>query len=126
MASLQFTEEDIKRSTLLEPGTWYHVELKEYEEKAAKTDGSTNFVFTAVTFGSSNPEHNGVPLRISFSEKAPGFAIPFLGACGVKVEKGKQYNLASCKGKKIDVFVEHNLVNGKMMNQVADYREYKV
>lgn len=119
MTLLNITDEDLLRGTLLKPG-WYPVHINEVAETAAKTDGSTFWKMRSVIRAGEN---KGVPLDFGFSEKAPGFAIPFLKAITGHDVKAGNANLALASGRDLDVYVTNGVYNGKPTNNVTDYRK---
>lgn len=117
--SFVITREDMLRSKVIEPG-WYPVLIKNVTQEPAKTDGSTNtWVDMVITDG---PQKD-VPLRKNFSEKAPGFAVPFLRALGTEVgENGATVDMDRAKGKKIMVYVLNKMFNNQQQNSVEDFK----
>ena len=118
------SEEDIKRGTQITQG-WYPVLVKNHYEQPAKTDGSRLDYFEGVIVGG---EFDGVPLQWQFSEKAPGFAIPFLKACGAPIgvaggplEKGGSVDPKKCVGVTLKVFVKNELYQGRMLNKADQF-----
>lgn len=118
-----FDQETINRGKLVEPGVWYPVEITKFEAAKAKKDNSDLEKYTCKII-SDDEEVKGVPLYFQFSEKAPGFAIPFIEAIiGEKVQKGVQYEMGqSVVGKQIEVFVSRGDYNGKPQNNVDNFR----
>jgi hypothetical protein len=120
MALLNITPEDILRSKTITPG-WYRVKVKRVGEKPAKTDGSTTYPVEMIVL--SDGEFQGVPIQQVFSEKAPGFAVKFIEACGKEVKReGGQYELTAAVDKELDVFIDNSLYQGRLTNNVKDYR----
>lgn len=117
--SFVITREDMLRSKVIEPG-WYKVVIKNVTQEPAKTDGSTNtWVDMVITDGPSKD----VPLRKNFSEKAPGFAVPFLAALGTSVgEQGMTVDMSLAKGKSLLVYVLNKSYNNQMQNSVEDFK----
>lgn len=108
------------RGKTIEPG-WYKLFIKNVSQEPASTDGSTNtiFDFTVVDEG----PFKDVPVRRFFSEKAPGFAVPLLVACGAKVgADGGAFNMENCKGKTILGYIANGMYNNRATNQVEDFR----
>ena len=126
MAKLTITPQDMKRSTVLDQG-WYPVEVTAVtEEPNAKMD-STNIVVDLVGLPSSDPDKAkgaGVPLRRYFTEKAPSFAVTYIRACGGSVtDAGGTFDIASSVGRKLEAFVKPRPYEGRMTNDVADFRK---
>ncbi len=124
MAKIRISPEDILRSKTIKPG-WYRATVKRVGEKPAKTDGSTTWPidFSIITEG----EFAGVPVSTVFSEKAPGFAIKFIEACGGKIDKdGGEMELSRAVGKELEIFVDNDLYDGRLTNKIKDYRAVAV
>ena len=122
MGRFNFNQEDINRGKLVDPG-WYPCEITKYEAKKAKTDNSNLDVFYAKII-SSDEELAGIPLFFQFSEKTPGFAIPFVEALtGQKVKAGDEFEIGqNCVGKQLDLLVTRGEWNNKPKNDVTGYR----
>lgn len=117
--SFVITREDMLRSTVIEPG-WYKVLITKVLQEPAKTDGSTN---TWIDMVIQEGPRKDVPLRKNFSEKAPGFAIPFLAALGKKIgDQGGTVDMEQAKGKTLLVYVKNGMYNNQMQNQVEDFK----
>ena len=118
----KFTDEDLNRGAIVPAGEWYPVEIVSYKSAFAKTDNSALDKFTSVIL---NGEHKGVKLYWQFSEKAPGFAIPFVAALtGEAVTKDSpevEIN-DNVVGRKLEVYVTRGEYKGKPQNEVSDYR----
>jgi hypothetical protein len=130
MGLFEFSDEDLKRSEMLDPGKWYRFLLKEFEELTSKKDQSINNTYTCVVIGSGEkgeelPEKFlGVPVMVFLNEKdsARWGAVPFFKAFGVQLKKGVSYNVGAFKGRTVQARVEHRLVDGKMQNNIVDWR----
>lgn len=119
MGVLKISAEDMLRSEVVKPG-WYPVSILDYSEDFAKTDNSVLHVFKAKI---ADGEFAGVPLRIQFSEKAPGFAKNFILALGGKLGKeGGDFKMEAAVGKKLKAHVSNQLYKGNMQNVVDDYQ----
>jgi hypothetical protein len=125
MAKLTISASDMKRSTVLDQG-WYLVEVTSVNEEPNAKGDSTNIIVDLVGLPSSDPDKNkasGVPLRRYFTEKAPGFAVNFIKACGGSVsDEGGTFDLSSAVGRKLQAFVKPRPYEGRMTNDVADFR----
>lgn len=122
---INITTSDIKRSLQVTQG-WYLVRVDNHSTEAAATDGSRRDIFNLVIV--SPGEFDEVPLTFSISEKAPGFAIPFLKACGAPIgvaggplEKGGSVDPKKCVGVTIECYVKNELYQGRMLNKPADF-----
>ena len=119
MAKLKITQEDMLRGKLVEPG-WYPVTITGVDEKQSKAGDSLNTIINMVV---TEGNFAGIPLIRLFSEKAPGFAIPFLEALGVTIPKdGGEFEMKNAIGKKLNVYVKNDLWEGKMRNVVEGFR----
>ena len=128
MAVIRLTREDILQTKLVEVGDWYRCKVDKFAVEAAKKDQSTNYVFYCkITEG----KENGVPTRVSFSEKFLGPFAGFAEACGAEVDKenGGSYNPEAFVEKELMIFIEpkenpndkkiYNTPNGFM--SIANY-----
>lgn len=116
---LRVTRDDVLRSKSL-PSEWYEVEITDVEEKMSKAGDSMN---TIIEFTIIAPAaYAGAKLFRLFSEKAPGFAIPFLEALGVSVgEEGGEFDLQATKGRKLKVFNKPQMYEGQIRNNVEGF-----
>lgn len=125
MPVIEFAPKDLLMGTVVTPG-WYRVLVQSVGEAPAATVAgktpSVNYpVEGVILFDGDNgsQEFKDVPLSgWQFNSKAIGFAVGFLEAFGVKVEAGKRFDLASAAGKELDVFVENDTYNGRMVNRI--------
>lgn len=117
---MQITPEDHLKGSVIEPG-WYPVIVKDEEEKVAKGDGSG---YSSITMEIIDGPAKGVLLYQNFSEKAPSFALDFLKAVGIVVDKNKttDIDLHSTVGKTLMAQVVRGEYLGKPKNEVSNYR----
>ena len=117
---MQITPEDHLKGSVIDPG-WYPCIVKDEEEKVAKTDGSA---YSEVKLEITDGPFKGVVLYTNFSEKAPGFAIEFLKACGYNLDPKKpvDVDLHACINKALMVSVKRGEWNGRPKNEVNGYR----
>lgn len=126
MPIVSFSADDMKRGTILTPG-WYLMDILDVGEGPSKDGGSTNYpvdgrVVKNAETGSE--EFKGVPITWMFNSKALGFSKGFLMALGVDLEADKRYDLANAKGMQIEVFVENDTYQGRLVNRVNhNYRK---
>lgn len=113
------SQKDINRNRLVEPNLWYEAEVMEVYEEQSKSGDSYN---TKADLQIVGGEYEGVVITRVFSEKAPGFVIPYLEAFGIKVEPDTDYDLEATKGRRLGIFVKHREYQGKMYNDVDGYR----
>lgn len=121
MTVVDFSQDDILRGKLLTPG-WYRVVIGLYSEANAKSRESTNWKFedTRVIKNAENgsEEFTGVPLTLLFNSKAKGFLVGFLSALGAEIKAGSRFNLENASGKEVEVFVENDTYEGRMVNRI--------
>jgi hypothetical protein len=120
MPIIGFTDRDILRGKVITPG-WYRVKIEGVGEAPSKDGGSTNYPVEATTLKNADDgssDFTGVPLDWNFNSKAIGFATGFLAALGVDVKAGQRYDLANSAGKEIEVFVENDTYQGRLVNRV--------
>jgi len=89
--------------------------------KASEKGPSTNYpVEGTILFNGDTGETSqaGIPLDWNFNSKAIGFAVGFLEAFGVEVKAGTRFNLKSAEGREVDVFVENDTYQGRVVNRV--------
>ena len=128
MGLFDITPEDVARGTLLQPG-WYPGVIKQVTDKPATTDG-TNVSHVGITILEAL-DHSGaavqnVPVLATFSVKAPGSAINFLNALGANIGKEGKKSVdlsdATCKGKKVSVYIKNDIYDGRTLNKCADFK----
>lgn len=122
MPVIEFSEQDIKRGTLVTPA-WYLMRVETIGEAPSKNkeNPSTNYPVDAIILKNStdgSEEFVGVPISWNFNSKAKGFITPFLEAFGVKPEAGKRIELNSAVGKELQVYVENDTYDGRLINKV--------
>jgi hypothetical protein len=120
MPIIQFTDRDLLRGKIVEPA-WYVVNITNIGESPSKDGGSTNYPAEATIVKNADngsEDFAGVPLDWNFNSKAIGFAVGFLAAFGVDVKAGARFDLANAVGKQIELFVENDTWNGRMVNRV--------
>lgn len=123
MPFVEFTEDDFKRGTLLDPGM-YNVTVVKFDEGKDK-NGAPLYKYRYKTFGHENPDFNDVLIFDQFSSKAMGFFMPFWEAVtGIKPEKGQQYDLEYPIGKNLRVAIKRDTYEGKPQNKVDGYAPY--
>lgn len=119
---LKISPENVARAgQIVEKPDWYPVEVVNYEEKPASTDGSTNMVLQLKGIGKGV---EGWIFYTQYNEKAPGFAIPFVVACtGKPVPKdGMDADLSKTVGAKIQAYIIKDSYQGRPQNKVVDFR----
>lgn len=120
MPIITFSEKDLLRGKPVTPA-WYRCRIDSIGEGPSKDGNSTNYpVEATILFNADNgdKEFQGVPLDWNFNSKAIGFAVGFLAAFQVEVSAGKRFELASATGKELDIFVENDTFQGRLVNRV--------
>lgn len=122
MPVVSFSDRDLLRGKVITPG-WYRLRIDTVGEAPAKQSEkgpSTNYpVEATVLFNgdTGDKEFSGVPLDWNFNSKAIGFAVGFLQAFGVDVKSGTRFDLKSSEGREIDVFIENDTYQGRLVNR---------
>lgn len=120
------TPDDLKKGDLVEAG-WYPVEISDYMEKPADTDGSTNCNFF---FKVLDGPFKGVVFKRLFNEKALGFGKSlwkiFFGdpnpAVGYTADQLNTDSFKSKIGTKLKVYVKRGKSSlGNEFNDVTDF-----
>lgn len=120
MPTIEFGQRDLLRGKVVEPA-WYRVRVEGVGEALSKDGGSTNYpVEGTILFNgdTGSTQYQGVPLDWMFNSKAIGFAVGFLSSFGVEVAPGKRFELNNAAGKELDVFVENDTWQGRVVNRV--------
>lgn len=120
MPTIEFGLRDILRGKVVEPA-WYRMRIEGIGESTSKDGNSTNYpVEGTIMFNgdTGSTEFQGVPIDWNFNSKAIGFAVGFLAAFGVTAQAGKRFELSNAAGKQIDVFVENDTYQGRVVNRV--------
>jgi len=132
MPVISFGERDILRGKVITPG-WYVIKVESVGEapaKASEKGPSTNYpVEGTIVKNADNGdvEFAGTPIDWNFNSKAIGFAVGFLSAFGVEVKAGTRFDLNAAAGKELEVFVENDTYQGRLVNRVNHkYRPLKV
>lgn len=112
MARVTITQENLDRSRIIPPGK-YLIEVAEYAEEQAGTDGSALYVYGLKI---NDGPHKGVMMRFQVSEKAEGMGYEFWEACGLNVKPGSALDPADAKGKKCGCQVIRGEYKGKPQN----------
>ena len=126
MAKLTITPQDLKARLVLD-ANWYPVHIDTVVEELNKKGDANNVVVDMTVLTSGNAEKDkfsDCTLRRYFSEKAPGMAINFIVACGGSIDEdaGGEFELESAAGKSIEAYVKPRQYEGRMVNDVVDFR----
>lgn len=123
MPVVSFSRRDLLRGKSVTPA-WYRCRVESVGEAPAKASDkgpSTNYpVELTVLFDgdTGSTEFRDVAVDFMFNSKAVGFAVGFLEAFGVDVQADKRFDLKSAEGKELDVFVENDTYQGRLVNRV--------
>lgn len=123
MPIVSFSQRELMRGKVLPPA-WYRVKIESVGEAPAKTSEkgpSTNYpVEGTILFegDTGNVEFRGIPLDWNFNSKAISFAVGFLQALGVDVKPDTRFDLNAASGHEVDVFVENDQWQGRIVNRV--------
>ena len=123
MPVVSFSDRDLLRGKIVTPG-WYRVKILSVGEapaKASEKGPSTNYpVEATILFNgdTGDTEFAAVPLDWNFNSKAIGFAVGFLQAFGVDVKAGTRFDLKSAEDRELDVFVENDTYQNRLVNRV--------
>lgn len=121
---VSLTPDDLKKGDLVQPPGWHPVEISDYKESPAESDGSTNCTFY---FKIIDGPAKGTPCQRLFNEKAMGFAKGLLAAVGYPKNAQGGYDIDSDQlkkmvGMKLKVYIEHGTSSkGNKFNDVKDY-----
>lgn len=123
MPVVTFSTRDLLSGKIFTPG-WYRVKINSIGESPAKQSDkgpSTNYpVEGTILFNGDDgsTEFADSPLNWNFNSKAIGFAVGFLKAFGVEVKPDVRFDLKSAEGRELDVFVENDTYQGRLVNRV--------
>ena len=118
------TPDDLKRGDLVEVG-WHPVEIIDYQEAPAETDGSTNCTFI---FKIIDGPGKGVSPRRLFNEKALGFGKALWKTLNFPYDPVKGYELSTdlfkqTIGHKLMIYIKRGKSNkGNEFNDVVDFK----
>ena len=123
MPMIEFSERDLRRGVVYTPA-WYTVRIESIGEapaKASEKGPSTNYPVEATILRNADNGDEafaGSPLDWNFNSKAIGFAVGFLKAFDVDVKAGQRFDLNAAAGQEVDVYVENDTYNGRLVNRV--------
>jgi hypothetical protein len=120
MPIIEFSDRDLLRGKPIEPA-WYVVMIDNVGEAPSKDGGSTNYpVEGTIVKNADNgsEEFKGVPIDWNFNSKAISFARGFLESFGLKVEPRTRIDLAKASGRMLEVYVENDTWQGRIVNRV--------
>ena len=127
MPLIDFTARDINRGRVVTPA-WYRVRIDAITEATSKDGNSTNYNVEGTILhdaDTGSTEFADVPTPYwNFNSKAKGFMIPFVQALGADVEPGSRFELRNAEGKSIDLKINNDMYEGRMVNRVNhEYRK---
>jgi len=114
---------DVARGKLIQKPGWYIAEIIKYAEEENKKKDGTNAVFDFRVV-SDDTNANGVEIRVWFSEKAPGIAVPFLKALGAEERADGSMSVdftPQLVGHKLQVYIKRGEFDGKPKNEISEY-----
>lgn len=124
---VEFDSADILRNKIVSPG-WYRVRVDHVGTKPSKgTNPDTTTIWPIEGTILKNAENgseefSGVPTPAGWNfndnPKAKGFMIGFFESLGAKVESGKRMELAAAEGKELEVFIENDTYEGRVINRI--------
>lgn len=121
MPIIDFSQEDLLKGKIVNPA-WYKMEIGHLTESLAKNGESTNWVYEDSKIlcdaDSGDTTNAGVTIPIRFNSKAKGFLVGFFNALGGDVAPGKRFELKEAEGKQIEVFVENDTYEGRLVNRI--------
>lgn len=117
---ISFTERELLRGKVVSPA-WYQFKIESVGEAPSKDQGSTNYPVEGVIIKdaqSGDTEFAGIPISWNFNSKAMGFAIGYFAAFGIEIKPGMRVDLKGTEGKVLDVFIENDTYQGRLVNRV--------
>ena len=131
MPIIEFSRQDILRSKLITPG-WYRIRIDSVSESLSKDGNSTNWPLEGtVLFNADNgdKEFAGCPApywNFNSQPRARGFMIGFFASLGVEVKEDSRFELNNTIGKELDVFIENEMYEGRLLNRINHkYRQIR-
>lgn len=120
---------DINWGRVCDPG-WYRVRIDSVGERTPSKDAKSENINVEgeVLYHGDNGavEFSGVGLKWNFNSKAMGGAVGFLRCFGVEVKPGVRIELKAAEGQELDVYVENDTWQGRVVNRVNHkYRKPK-
>jgi hypothetical protein len=139
MPIITVSQRDVLRSVVLTPA-WYRVKINTVGEVPTVTakGPSTNYPFDSTvlfngdTGATVNPDPSnphpiaGVPIDFQFNSKMLGMVIPLIEAITKeKVTPDTRMDLDACKNEEVDVYVDNEPYQGRILNKVKGFRAIK-
>lgn len=118
---IEFSSDDLLRGKIITPG-WYRVKIGSVRDALSKAGDSTNYILEGRVLHNADDgsvEFAGVPTPYwNFNSKAKGFMVGFFQALGQEVKDGVRFELKHAEGKEIDVFIENDMFEGRLVNRI--------
>lgn len=131
MSVIGFSQDDILRSKIVEPG-FYLVDIKEVSEEMAKDGKSKNYKIDKAVImrnaDNGDEKYGGVPLppNWQFNSKRLDFLVGFYEALtGSEVTAETKMEWKGVAGNQIVAFIGNGEWNGAMQNQVKNSYRHK-
>ena len=131
MAIFTFSESDLLRNKIVEPG-WYVLDIQAHRDWTPTKAGDSNNCHyeTVIEKNADNgsTDFAGIPIELMFNDKpkARGFIEGFLRGLGVDIQYGARYDGNAAVGKKVEAFVENETYEGRIRNRVNHkYRQVR-
>lgn len=129
MPIIDFTDEDIKSATIVDPA-YYVVDIRSIGEETSKAGDSTNYPVEALILrndDNGDETYAGVPLtklNWMFNSKFKVAIMDFLKAFDNDVVGGSRFDLAALAGQQVAAFVGNDTWDGRTKNKVThQYRK---
>lgn len=120
MPFVSFTPDELLRGKVLTPG-WYRMLIQSVGEQPSKDGNSTNYPVEGIVIRNADDgseDFAGVPVIWNFNSKALGFTVGYFQALGIEIQPNTRYELKVGEGQQIDVFVENDTYNGRLVNRI--------
>jgi len=129
MPIIDFSEEDIKAATIVDPA-YYVVDIRSIGEETSKNGQSTNYPVEALILRNDDNGDDtfaGVPLsklNWMFNSKFKVAIMDFLKAFDNEVVGGSRFELADLAGQQVAAFVGNDTFEGRTKNKIThQYRK---
>ena len=118
---VEFSQEDILRSKIIKPA-WYRVRINKVTEALSKNGDSTNWILEGKVLhdaDTGDKEFENVPSPYwNLNSKAKGFMVGFFASLGVEILPGTRVDFKNAEGRELDVFVENEMYENRMVNRI--------
>lgn len=123
MPAIRFSDQDIKAGFLVKNPGRYNYMLADYKTKAAKTDGSTNYI---LRFVGLNGEMKDVPVFVIISSKAQWLWTPIFTAAngGKELVPDQDYDIDTLKDIRLSAVTNRGTRDGIQFNQLQDWKPF--